>query len=162
MSEIKYLEHYSPIKLEIIDPYFYGTGPINGYERIRKERIPRSYYYIKDTIPENDIKNNAKFKYIIKSPDKIIDLVSKEAESFFNMTTDLYGNTNYNELENIIKKKGYNGFINSNSSLPKVVSLFYPQKPIGFICTSNNNNIILFSFFFLFFFFLCFIILNGK
>jgi hypothetical protein len=45
MSEIKYLEHYSPIKLEIIDPNFQGSGPIKGDERIRKERIPRSFYY---------------------------------------------------------------------------------------------------------------------
>jgi hypothetical protein len=126
-----YLEHYSvhPAPLETLDPNYHGTGAA-GEERKRYGRPNRTYYYDKGTKTEDRVTGPAKFKYIVKTPSKILDLNSKEADKHYEAAKTSAGVVDHTELEHSIKNAGYDGYRHSGSSMPNVVALFHPQKPI--------------------------------
>lgn len=129
----KQLVHYSraegmPTKL---DPAYMGQGAA-GRESERLGRVPRTYYYESEAVPEGVVMQGAKSVHTIERPEKIIDLNSEEAQKFINVAEKISSSEAEatNNLELILKQQGYDGFKNSASPVPDAVALFHAQTPI--------------------------------
>lgn len=129
----KKLVHFSnkPQPLSEIIPEQQGTG-VMGEERKRDNRVPRSYFYEQGTEHEKFVTGQAKYKYLIAHPGKILDLSSDEAKPILEASRDTspYGahGIDATALEKNIKAAGYNGYQNTKGINPGVIALFKKSK----------------------------------
>lgn len=123
------LYHYSnhPEVVGVIDPKHHGTGVV-GKERGRPGRLPRSYYYDTPEDHEPIVTEQAKHRYTVQHPGKILDLASDESKHVRDAAKNEYGIIEPDKLEAVIHQKGYNGYKNSAGSYPNIVAVFKPLE----------------------------------
>lgn len=130
-SNPAYLEHYSVKRgLKEITPHHMGTGaPSAEYKRGLPE-VPRSYYYIGGTKPEDIVHQGAVAKYRVMMPHdhKLYDLAKDPDGHVRQAVQDNNGAWNSDMILGRIKSAGYHGYTNSSSPLPNVVAMFHPMK----------------------------------
>jgi hypothetical protein len=120
---IHYSHHDEP--LDILDPTKHGSGRAGA--ELRRGKIPgRTYYYEANGNPEDLITSGAKYRYVVKRPQKILNLAHEEAIPFLQKARDT------TELEEMLIASGYEGYKNSlHPQIPDAVAIFTPQKPIS-------------------------------
>jgi hypothetical protein len=124
-------EHYSPkAGLKSLDPKFMGTG-LAGAERARPHRLPTTHVYRAGTKPEPQFANLHKYEVRVagdvydlgKDPAGLLPALQKKVTS--GRLTRAAGD----ELEHMIKAKGFAGY--HNADYPNTIKLFdaHPMTP---------------------------------
>lgn len=129
------LVHYSHLPgLTRLDPKFYGTGH-RGKDYARSPVIPRTYYYLEGTQPEDVVTNRASYRYTADIPEghKVYDIgedadgIIREAQQKAKTRQVNPGVLTPEEKEGAVMQAGYHGFFDStHPSIPNVVAYFHP------------------------------------
>ena len=125
------LDHYSKERRSVIDPEKMGSAHA-GEEKKRGDIIPRSYYYVSGTLPEQRLFGvtsdaNGHVKHTVKVPASLYDYAS-DPEGIYHELKDsgLSGTELTNAYERAIAAKGYDGY--SHRNRPDVVAMFRPVR----------------------------------
>jgi len=131
-SKKTHFEHYSHLPdLTELKPEYQGTGLYKGGERARPNRPPRVYVYEVVNNIVGCVVNTGDYKYLVdipkdlklynmvKDPMGLLDLDVKKSEDGILITAP-----DLDEVENILIKLGYGGYIQPNDIYSKNVVLF--------------------------------------
>jgi hypothetical protein len=126
------LVHFSNSEnLQEIDPAKHGTGVKGAESRRGISEVPRSYYYVDGTKPESIVSSPARSKYTVELSDPRIYDLAHDKDGHIKAAVEANGGARNPDMEwSKIRSAGFHGVTNSGSSLPNVVALFNPMKPV--------------------------------